>query len=257
MEETMRAHAPPARAVPGCVAAALIALGACRAPASVNAAPSVESRMRTVSTHVVAGADSTFTSTIEVRGYPGSPTVAIVGWSDDDAGAGLRTWVRRDGTPSPEHRLFVSTYYALAGTIFVRAAVESGPLQMLPVQHDEQSCSGAGACSPYTTFGARVTDALLREHREGLNVTFYARDGRLLDITVGPDLVAAYLAVVDSVRTSLVKGHGAAPGHAVRQPKSKPVTGIGHRSCQRRPPIPNGCLAIGRMIDNVSQTYVR
>lgn len=142
--------------------------------------------------------------TIETRTYPGSPTVDVVGYSDGETAYGLRTFIRRDGTPSPEHRVYVSTFARGIGARYYRASIPAGPVQLLGVTHDAASCSGGHrACTPYATFGARVTDSDLRASRAGVDVTFFARDGQTLALTLPPELVEAYLGKVDSVVAAL------------------------------------------------------
>ena len=142
--------------------------------------------------------------TVETHTYPYSPTVSVVGWSEDEDGIGLRTTVRRDGTAATYHRLYVSAFYPPSGPVFSRAMASSGPVALTGVTRDVHSCDG-GKCMPYTTFGARISDAQLRAHRDSVSVTFYARDGREMAIVVRRELIDAYLGVVDSVSAILRK----------------------------------------------------
>lgn len=144
-------------------------------------------------------------ATVEVRGYPHSPVVSVVGWTSDDIGYGLRTWVRRDGSPAIDHRLYVSTYYVGARPSFTRAGTPSRPLELTRRSRDVYACSGGPPCSPYDTFGALIPDTFLRSNRDSLAVTFFGRDGQELLITVRRDLIDAYLGAVDSLAAVLRK----------------------------------------------------
>jgi len=144
-------------------------------------------------------------ATIELRYFRFSPTVSVVGWTDDDTGYGLRGVVRRDGALVRDHRLFVSTYYVPDVRAFPHAVVPSGPLKMIGVSRDIYHCYFGEKCSPYETFGARIPDKILRANRDSVAVTFYSSEGRKLIVTVQRNLIDAYLAAVDSVSTALRK----------------------------------------------------
>ena len=161
----------------------------------------------TIASHVVAPAtDDTIgqvPATIELRYFRFSPTVSVVGWTDEDTGYGLRGTVRRDGSLVRDHRLFVSTWYVPDVRAFPHAVVPSGPLKMIGVSRDTYHCYFGDKCSPYETFGARIPDKILRANRDSVAVTFYSSGGRKLIVTVQRNLIDAYLAAVDSVSTAL------------------------------------------------------
>jgi hypothetical protein len=142
---------------------------------------------------------------VEVRGYPHSPVVSVIGWTADDIGYGLRTWVRRDGTPATNHRLYVSTYYVAAPPSFTRAVTQTRPLELTGRSRDVYACSGGNPCSPYETFGALIPDTFLRSNRDSLAVTFYGRGGQELLVTLRRDAIDAYLGAVDSLMAVLRK----------------------------------------------------
>ena len=142
-------------------------------------------------------------ATIELRYFRFSPTVSVVGWTDDDTGYGLRGVVRRDGSLVRDHRLFVSTYYVPDVRAFPHAVVPTGPLKVTGISRDTYHCYFGDKCSPYETFGARIPDKILRANRDSVAVTFYSSGGRKLIVTVQRNLIDAYLAAVDSVSTAL------------------------------------------------------
>jgi len=142
--------------------------------------------------------------TIELRYFSFSPTVSVVGWTADDAGYGLRTVVRRDGSLVRDHRLYVSTYCVPWVRSLRLAVAPPKQLEMLGISRDTYACY-FGSCSPFETLAVRIPDDLLRANRDSVSVKFYGRDNRELIITVRRDLIDAYLARVDSVSATLRK----------------------------------------------------
>lgn len=141
--------------------------------------------------------------TVQVRDISFAPTVNVVAWSPDESAVGLRAWLRRDGVLLRDHRLYVSTY-AVARNHFVRAKLQDQPLRLVGVMRDRDACYGrAENCSPPETFGAYVSDAVLRANRDSLPVTFESLTGNELRITLQRELIDAYLASVDSTSAAL------------------------------------------------------
>ena len=140
--------------------------------------------------------------TIELRYFSFSPTVSVVGWAGDDAGYGLRTYVRRDGSLVRDHRLYVSTYYGPAMRSYYLAHVRPRGLEMLGVSRDPLACYW-GRCSPFETMSVRIPDELLRSNRDSLDVTFLGHGNRKLVLTLRRDLIDAYLTAVDSVSAEM------------------------------------------------------
>lgn len=146
-------------------------------------------------------------SNVVVRDYWGSPRASVVAWSDDEDWQGLRAAVLRDGTVAYDHTLYLSAYavpnlaalrqanwYAFSDT-----AVGGHELQIQGVAADQFNCQGKKGCSPYVTFRARVPDALLRQTHDSLVVKVVNREGFETMIALRGDLIASYLATVDSV----------------------------------------------------------
>jgi hypothetical protein len=186
------------RDIRGLVLATALTALACTRPLSLNvpktdvvAAPPTDSSGR-----------PTETSVVEVRYFPFSPTVSVVGWSSDDAGFGLRSWLRRDGSLVRDHRLYVSAYYLPGRGSYYLASVPPVQFEREGRSRDLYACY-FGKCSPFQTLGWRVPDDFLRASRDSLTVTLYGRDGRKLDLTVRRQLIDAYLAKVDSVSATL------------------------------------------------------
>jgi hypothetical protein len=150
---------------------------------------------------VTAETDS---AAVEVRYSRFSPTISVLGWSVNDAGVGIRSTVRRDGSLVRDHRLYVSTYYVPAIRSYHLAAIPPLGLEMVGVSRDYYACY-SGRCSPFEAIGVRIPDEVLRSRREGLAVMLYGRSGREMSITVRRELIDAYLARLDSVRTTLRK----------------------------------------------------
>jgi hypothetical protein len=184
---------PPFRKTLGALglAAALAGLTRCAPPIVLANAPAVE--------------DTTAAEelpTVELRYFPFSPTVSVVAWPSDDAGFGLRTSVRRDGTLVRDHRLYIGTYFEPWVRGLYLAAAPPRQFKMLGVSRDAFACY-FGKCSPFETIGVRIPDEFLRAHRDSLPVTLYGWGGRELTVTVRGDLIDAYLAAVDSVSAQL------------------------------------------------------
>jgi hypothetical protein len=146
----------------------------------------------------------TDTATVQVRFYKSAPTVSVVGWTNGDAGFGLRSSVRRDGSLVHDHRFYVSSYYDPAIRSYHIVSVPPVQLERLGTSRDVFACY-YGKCSPFVTLGWRLTDEMLRGARDSLVVQFHGRQGREMSIAVPGTLIAAYLTAVDSVTASLRK----------------------------------------------------
>jgi hypothetical protein len=140
--------------------------------------------------------------TVELRYFPFSPTVSVVAWPAQDAGYGLRTSVRRDGSLVRGHRLYVGTYDEPWVRRLRVAVAPPKQFQMLGVSRDVYACY-FGKCSPFKTLEVLIPDEFLRATRDSVAVTLYGWDGRELTITARRDLIDAYLAAVDSVSAAL------------------------------------------------------
>jgi hypothetical protein len=152
----------------------------------------------------ILAAEQPESTTVEVRAFPYSPTVSVVGWSVEDAGYGLQASLRRDGSIVRDHRFFVSTYYTPWVRTIRLAAMSPIGLEMLGISRDSYACY-FGKCSPPQSLGVRIPDEMLRANRDSAAVTFYGRDGRVMVLPIRRELIDAYLAKVDSVSSALRK----------------------------------------------------
>lgn len=143
---------------------------------------------------------------VQVRDYWRSSVVTIVAWDQDDPDFGLRTSVTRTGKlvgglRAGDHSLYMTPYLLRDMGGFAHAAVDPkrGELLSTGAQRDDYACFYGTQCSPRFTVGVRVPDSLLRENRDGLEVTFFPRVQDPWTLYVRRELISAYLAKVDSV----------------------------------------------------------
>lgn len=143
---------------------------------------------------------------VQVRDYWRSASVSIVAWDADDPAFGLRTSVTRTGklvggVRAGDHRLYMTPYLVRDMGGFAHAAVDPkrGELLSTGAQRDDYACFYGRECSPMVTLGIRVPDSLLRENRDGLEVTFFPRVQDPWTLYLRPELISAYLIKVDSV----------------------------------------------------------
>lgn len=143
---------------------------------------------------------------VQVRAYWRSSVVSVVAWDADDAAFGLRASVSRTGRlvgglRFGDHRLYITPFYARDMGGFAHAAIMPGGRLLLGTgrQSDPYSCFYGRNCSPMVTVGVRIPDSLLRANRDSLVVTFFPRVLDPWTITLRRELIAAYLARVDSV----------------------------------------------------------
>lgn len=148
---------------------------------------------------------------VVVRDYWRSTHFDVVAWHPDDGVVGIRAAVRRDnGALVREHTLFVNRYVfvsplELSGAVwhaFTDVNAEGRTLIPTGLLIDTNSCQGDYGCSPFHNFTARVPDKLLRASRDGLVVRLVSRAPVERTFILGPQLITAYLATVDSVRNS-------------------------------------------------------
>lgn len=142
---------------------------------------------------------------VQVRDFWRSSVISVVAWDADEARLGLRTEVIRNGTlvggdRSGDHRLYLTPFYVWYMGGFAHATAEPGkPLLGTGWRSDPYNCFYGSHCSPMTTVGVRLPDSLLRANRDSLVVTFLPRLREPWTITLRRELIAAYLAKVDSV----------------------------------------------------------
>ena len=143
---------------------------------------------------------------VQVRDYWRSATVTVVAWDADDAAFGLRTAVTRTGKlvgglRAGDHRLYMTPYLVrdMGGFAHAAADPKKGELLSIGMQRDDYACFYGKNCSPMSTVGIRIPDSLLRENRDGLEVTFYPRVQDPWSLYLRRELISAYLIKVDSV----------------------------------------------------------
>lgn len=145
---------------------------------------------------------------LQVRDYPGASVVTVVAWSPGEPWYGLRGHVNRSGElvgahRIGDHRLFVAAADANELGGFTRASVVPVPpgpvlLHSGPAA-DPEACNRSDVCAPSSIFTIQMPDALLRERRDSLVVTFTGGRYSGWRIPLGRELVDAYLRAVDSV----------------------------------------------------------
>jgi hypothetical protein len=139
---------------------------------------------------------------IQVRDFEKASIVEIVAWSAMEPQYGLRTFVKRNGSPDRYHRLWVnSAYPAISDAADAKGL--NRPLQISSLR-DDQNCLN-GKCAPTSTVGARIPDEPLRKAKEDVQVKFITGSGAEIIFTARRPLVNAYLAAVDSVVGALKK----------------------------------------------------
>lgn len=150
---------------------------------------------------------------VVVRDYWRSTHFDVVAWHPDDAAVGIRAAVRRDnGDIVRDHTLYVSSWVFLSAQelrgvwhAFNDLNDDGRPLIRTGFFIDTNSCQGDFGCSPFHSITARVPDKLLRASRDGLVVRLAGSAPTVRTFILGPQLITAYLATVDSVRTSRAK----------------------------------------------------
>lgn len=143
---------------------------------------------------------------VQVRDFWQSAVVTVVAWDADDPAFGLRTSVTRTGKlvgglRAGDHRLYMTPYLVRDMGGFAHAAVDAKKGELLSAgwQRDDYACFYGKTCSPMNTVGIRIPDSMLRENREGLEVTFYPREQDPWSLYLRQQLISAYLTKVDSV----------------------------------------------------------
>ena len=143
---------------------------------------------------------------VQVRDYWHSARITVIAWDPDDSEFGLRTSITRTGKllggrRAGDHSLYMTPYLLRDMGGFAHAAVDPKKGELLGTGggQDDYACFYGTQCSPRFTVGVRIPDTLLRENRDGMEVTFYPRVQKPWSLYVRPQLISAYLATVDSV----------------------------------------------------------
>jgi hypothetical protein len=195
------------------LAAALAGAAACAPPIRLGVAPTQARLAGPLSTSTVDGAPTGEPTTVVVRYFSFSPTVAVVAWDTEQASYGLRAIVRRDGSLVEDHQLFVNTYYFVDFRALSRAYWHaftgemelSHALRFTGLSRDVHHCEGDSGCSPYEILTARIPDGFLKASRDSVVVRIYGRNGRKESITLRREMIDAYLEKVAFVSAALQK----------------------------------------------------
>lgn len=149
---------------------------------------------------------------VQVRDYWHSAVVTVVAWDVDDPDFGIRTSITRTGKlvgglRAGDHSLYMTPYLLRDMGGFAHAAVDpkKGELLRAGGGRDDYACYYGKTCSPMVTVGIRIPDSLLREHRDGLEVTFYPRVEDPWTLYLRRELISSYLIKVDSVVKAMRK----------------------------------------------------
>lgn len=124
----------------------------------------------------------------------------------------LRSWLdNKNGEVA--HQLYVETSYFGAPAKWDAARDQANTkLGFVEVGQNEISCESG--CSYADEFAASLPEDYLRAHRNGFAVTFSATGGQTLTVNVAPDMVAAELGAVDTVRSTIAKSAANTPAPA-------------------------------------------
>lgn len=139
---------------------------------------------------------------VQVRDFPNASIVDIVAWDAMNPQFGLRTFVRRNGTPDRYHRFWLTADFA--GARDATTAQGFSRTLQVNIQNDNQNCWN-GKCTPTTTVGARVNDNWMRDAKGDAEVKFISSSGYEIPLSVKRGVVDAYLAAIDSVSKALKK----------------------------------------------------
>ena len=191
------------------LSAALTGLVACALPSIGRTPPAVEGTVLPSPT----GADSTAARAeppiVQVRQFPSSARVSVVGWTSDETAYGLRAEVSRAGDlvggyRRGDHRLYLTPVYVSDKGGFSHAMLPPGALlRRMGVSTDYDACRYGDSCSPRETIGIGIPDSVLRTHRDSLVVLFRRTSASDWTITLRRELIDAYLGAVDSVAATL------------------------------------------------------
>ena len=147
---------------------------------------------------------------VQIREYPAASYVTVVAWSPGAANYGLRGQVNPQGdlrgARLGDHSVFVSAVSVQVEGGFTRAwvvPVPPGPVLMHGgAMADRLACNRGESCAPMSIVTVQMPDALLRQHRDSLVVTFSGGKDGDWSVKLDRELVDAYLHAVDSVAAS-------------------------------------------------------
>ncbi|HYM72821.1 MAG TPA: hypothetical protein VET89_07565 [Stellaceae bacterium] len=123
----------------------------------------------------------------------------------------LRSWLDTQ-TGEVAHQVYVAdSYYGGPNKWDGVHDADSKALRFIAIGRNEITCDAG--CAYFDEFAAVVPEDVLKAHRDGLSLTFTAKDGKPLAITVPGRLVAEELTAVNTVRDALPRA-GAAPAAA-------------------------------------------
>jgi hypothetical protein len=133
----------------------------------------------------------------------------------------LRSWLDTRNNEAA-HQLYVADSF-FGGPFKWDAAIDQDKttLRFVDISHNQISCEEG--CSYADEFAAALPEDYLRAHRNGFTVTFSAKEGKTLSVTVPPTMVRAELAAVDTVRATLAKTAANAPAPTTTPPATTPA----------------------------------
>jgi hypothetical protein len=122
---------------------------------------------------------------------------------DDTNYFALRSWLDTK-TGEAAHQLYVEDSYYGGPYIWdgVRDSVSNKPLRFIAISRNEITCDLG--CAYADEFAVALSEEMMHAHRDGgLSVTFTAKDGKTLSVTVPGRMLAEELIAVDATRTAL------------------------------------------------------
>jgi hypothetical protein len=144
---------------------------------------------------------------------------------DDTNYYALRSWLDTK-TGEVAHQLYVADSYY--GSPYDWNAAQTGDnkaLRFIPISRNEITCDLG--CAYFDEFAAALPEDVMRAHRDsGLSVTFSAKDGKRLLVTVPARMIAEELTAVDQTRAALAANtqKGAQPAPATAPPPAAAAT---------------------------------
>ncbi len=189
--------------------AALTGLVACASPSIERTPPALEGTVLPLPTRADSSVTRTEPPIVQVRQFPSSAMVSVVGWTSDETAYGLRAEVSRTGDlvggyRRGDHRLYLTPVYVSDMGGFSHAMLPPGALlRHMGASRDYDACGYGDSCSPRETIGIGIPDSVLRTHRDSLVVMFRRSSASDWTITLRRELIDAYLGAVDSVTAAL------------------------------------------------------
>lgn len=142
----------------------------------------------------------------------------------------LRSWLDNK-TGETAHQLYVEDSYE--GGPYLWDGVydtDNAKLKFIPISRNQISCESG--CSFADEFAAELPENYLGAHKAGFAVNFTSSNGKTLTVKVSPEMVAAEIAAVDTVKEVAAKA-------AANPPPAAPVAAAAAAAAtQTAPPAP-------------------